>query len=332
MSTPHNEQDLGKPLRNKKKRSAVFIVIVASIAVHVLGGLGLAAVKIIEVLQPEPEFEAPPVVEVKPPPPPPPPPPTTKRSQRSLPRPQPLAVKNAQNTNVPAIEMNDANLTVGGGRGFGGGLGQLGGAVADSLRISFFGVESDIHDVVFVVDMSGSMVFDQRGAEGFRKVVDELVESLEGMERGGGTFNVIAFSGKVERFYQRGFTKVTEASITEARAWLMDRDPAQVLKDKNIKGKIVPKGVFKDYKGGRHGGTNADAALKEAFRLKPKLIFFISDGQPTGVKASDVLKSVEKLQPSPKVVINTLSYKSREGRDFLKELAKASEGTYSEVK
>jgi len=141
MSIPHNEQNLGKPLRSKKKRSAVFIVIVASIAVHLLAGLGLAAVKIIEVLQPEPEFEAPPVVEMKPPPPPPPPPPTTKRSQRSLPRPQPLAVKNAQNTNVPAIEMNDANLTIGGGRGFGGGLGALGGAVADSLRITSFGFD-----------------------------------------------------------------------------------------------------------------------------------------------------------------------------------------------
>lgn len=58
---------LCKPLRNKKKRSAVFIVIVVSIAVHVLAGMGLAAVKIIEVLQPEPEFEAPPIVEVKPP-------------------------------------------------------------------------------------------------------------------------------------------------------------------------------------------------------------------------------------------------------------------------
>jgi hypothetical protein len=141
MSTPHNEQNLGRPLRSKKKRSAVFIVIVASIAVHVLAGLGLAAVKIIEVLQPEPEFEAPPVVEMKPPPPPPPPPPTNKRSQRSLPRPQPLAVKNAQNTSVPSIEINDANLTVGGGRGFGGGLGSLGGAVADSLRITSFGYD-----------------------------------------------------------------------------------------------------------------------------------------------------------------------------------------------
>lgn len=141
MSLPHNEQELGQSLRSKKKRSAVFIVIAASIAVHVLAGLGLAAVKIIEVLQPEPEFEAPPVVAVKPPPPPPPPPPTTKRAQRSLPRPQPLLAQNPQNMNVPAIEMNDSNLTIGGGRGFGGGLGALGGGVADSIRITSFGFD-----------------------------------------------------------------------------------------------------------------------------------------------------------------------------------------------
>ena len=141
MSTPHNDQALGKTLRSKKKRSAVFIVIIASIAVHVLAGLGLAAIKIIEVLQLEPEFEAPPVVATKPPPPPPPPPPTTKRSQRSLPRPQPLAARNPQNMSVPAIEISNSDLSIGGGRGFGGGLGSLGGAVADSLRITSFGYD-----------------------------------------------------------------------------------------------------------------------------------------------------------------------------------------------
>ena len=109
MSTPHNDQTLGAPLRSKKKRSAVFIVIVASVLVHVLAGLGLAAVKIIEVLQPEPEFEAPPIVEAKPPPPPPP---TTKRAQRSLPRPQPLAARNPQNMSVPAIEINNSDLSM----------------------------------------------------------------------------------------------------------------------------------------------------------------------------------------------------------------------------
>ena len=57
MTVPHNSQNLGKSLPVKKKRSAIFTVIIASIAVHVVGLGGLAAIKIIEVLQPEPEFE-----------------------------------------------------------------------------------------------------------------------------------------------------------------------------------------------------------------------------------------------------------------------------------
>ncbi|MDQ8206351.1 hypothetical protein QEH52_02445 [Coraliomargarita sp. SDUM461003] len=141
MTLPHNEQELGKPLRRKKKRSAVFIVIVISVLVHVLGGIGLATLKIIEVLQPEPEFEAPPVVQVKQPPPPPPPPPTIKRAQKSLPRPQALAVQNSQNVSVPTIELNQSKLSIGGGRGFGGGLGALGGGVADAIRITSFGFD-----------------------------------------------------------------------------------------------------------------------------------------------------------------------------------------------
>ncbi len=153
QSNPHNDHELSKPLRSKKKRSAVFIVIIASIAVHVLALGGLAAIKIIEVLQPEPEFEAPPIVEVKPRPPPPPPPPTSKRAQRSLPRPQPLTARNPQNMSVPAIEISNSNLSIGGGRGFGGGLGDLGGAVAESLRITSFGydraMEGTLHGTLY---------------------------------------------------------------------------------------------------------------------------------------------------------------------------------------
>jgi hypothetical protein len=58
-----------------------------------------------------------------------------------MPRPQPLAAQNPQNRSVPAIEINKSNLTVGGGRGFGGGLGTLGGAVSDSIRITSFGFD-----------------------------------------------------------------------------------------------------------------------------------------------------------------------------------------------
>ncbi|CAA6677991.1 MULTISPECIES: hypothetical protein [unclassified Lentimonas] len=139
MSLPHNEQQLGKQLRSRKKRGTVFLVIVATIVVHVLGLGGLAAIKIIEVFNPEPEFEAPPIVEIEIPPPPPPPPPTTKRTQRSLPRPQPLAAQNPQDMSVPAIVMQESDVSF--GRGMGDGLGELGGGMVDRVNLSSFGFD-----------------------------------------------------------------------------------------------------------------------------------------------------------------------------------------------
>ena len=307
MSTPHNERKLGKPLRSKKKRSAVFIVIVASIAVHVLAGLGLSAVKIIEVLQPEPEFEAPPVVAVKPPPPPPPPPPTTKRSQRSLPRPQPLAVKNAQNTNVPAIEISDANLTVGGGRGFGGGLGNLGGAVADSLRISFFGMESTGGNVAILFDcsMSGKGVFKQTRTE-LIKTIDQMADSpsarLAVIYFGGRDGNHLGLPSKGKKITNPTRDDFWLPSGVSRGKWLVSSGMRKVQKQLEA----VDTTKFSSGKGKEHKhngftfrlGTNYWGALNAAYKMKPApdTIYFIVEpriafpSEETVRKSYDVFK------------------------------------------
>ncbi len=170
---PHNQNELGKTLRSPKKRGAIFIVIVVSVGVHVLG-LGIfGVIKIVETISPPPEFEAPPVVEVAPPPPPPPPPPTTKRSQKSLPRPQPLAAQNPQNMSVPAIAMEESDLSF--GRGIGGGLGELGGGIMDRIDVSFFGIEGG-KNVVVLFDRTGS------GMEIFKRTREELLKTIESMK------------------------------------------------------------------------------------------------------------------------------------------------------
>lgn len=138
-SIPHNPNQLGKAVRSRKKRSAVFIVVVVSIAVHVFGLGILGVIKMVEAISAPPEFEAPPVIVVEAPPPPPPPPPSVKRTQRSMPRPQPLAAQNPQDMSVPAIQMQDSDLSF--GRGVGGGLGELGGGVMDRVNMSRFGFD-----------------------------------------------------------------------------------------------------------------------------------------------------------------------------------------------
>jgi hypothetical protein len=225
--------------------------------------------------------------------------------------------------NVPAIEINNSDLSIGGGRGFGGGLGQLGGAVADSLRISFFNIESGTDRDLFVIDMSGSMVFEERGIKGFETVVDEFVATLEKM-KGVGTFNLIAFSGKVDKFEESGFLPVDGRSIRRAQEWLMDRDPAKASGGKPITGAAI----FRSYKGGRHLGTNANLALTKAFEYNPEAIIFLSDGEPTP-DANEALKTAKGLLANTKIPINTVSYKSKNGREFLKKLAKLSGGTYT---
>ena len=129
------------PTEKPRKRGVIFVITLTTVVAHVLGVLGFAAIKVINTYQTVPEFEAAPIAITRPPPPAPPPPPTTRHAQRSLPRPEALAVRNPQNLEVPSIEIKDSSLTVAGGRGFGGGLGELGGAVAEALRITSFGFD-----------------------------------------------------------------------------------------------------------------------------------------------------------------------------------------------
>lgn len=166
----------------KKKRGAVFIVIAVSIAVHLLAGGVLAVIKITEVLKKEAEFEAPPLEAVKPPPPPPPPPPTTTRTQKSMPRPQPLAAQNPLNLDVPTIEIDRTNLNMLSGRGFGGGLGSIGGGVLDTanLNITSFGFDKQVEGTLAgtLFDFKTSRKGDPLSKTNVSKVSSEFVKNF----------------------------------------------------------------------------------------------------------------------------------------------------------
>lgn len=311
----------------KKKRGAVFIVVVASVAAHLLAGGVLAVIKITEVIQKEAEFEAPPLEAVEPPPPPPPPPPTTKRTQKSMPRPQPLAAQNPQNLDIPAIEIDKSRLNMLSGRGFGGGLGSIGGGVLDTFNMDFFGHSMSGNNVVFVIDMSGSMVKKERGLEGYETVANEVTKAVGEMQ--GVKFNVVAFGGTVETFEER-FVTSDRRSNEQVSNWLKERDPRNALPDGATKAKSSH---WKGYKNGRHQGTKAGRALEAAFELNPGLIIFLSDGKPYGdMKEDEIIEMVKEYRANTNpVVINTMSYKSKNGRDFLEELAEVSEGEFTKI-
>lgn len=268
----------------KKKRGAIFIVVVASVAAHLLAGGVLAVIKITEVLKKEPEFEAPPLEAVEPPPPPPPPPPTTQRTQKSMPRPQPLAAQNPQNMNVPAIEIDNSNLNMLSGRGFGGGLGDIGGGVMDSITsIEFFGMESSGGDVAILFDATWS------GAGVFPEASEELIKTIKQVDKAqGARLAVIYFGGNagghVRLKNEDGLDKDWWYPRDVKDGWLSAGDPAlkKIMKELERVGENIKKARVKKYKDYLNNedaffvlGTNYFGALNEAYRLKADTVYLI---------------------------------------------------------
>ena len=276
MSHPYHDHN---PAPIKKKRGTLFIVIVASIAVHLLAGGVLAVIKITEVLQKEAEFEAPPLEAVEPPPPPPPPPPTTQRTQKSMPRPQPLAAQNPQNMDVPAIEIDRSNLNMLSGRGFGGGLGDIGGGVMDSITsIEFFGMESSGGSVAILFDCTWS------GADVFDEASEELIKTIKQVDKTAGTQLAVIYFGGGEGGHRKGpkSKEDLEKDFWYPRGvddgWLASGDPAlkkivRQLRDVQDDKKGTKVRKYKEYLANDKAFfivlTNLWGALNEAYSLRP---------------------------------------------------------------
>ena len=269
------------PAPVRKKRGAVFIVIVASIVVHLLAGGVLAVIKITEVLQKEPEFEAPPMEAVKPPPPPPPPPPTTKRTQKSMPRPQPLAAQNPQNMDIPTIKIDRDNLNMLSGRGFGGGLGQIGGGVMDSITsINFFGMESSGGNVAIIFDATWS------GGDVFKTTSEELIKTIAQVETAAGAHLAVIYYGGGKGGH-RGLSSNPELAVKSdfwyprgvKDGWLRAGDAAlqkivtELRKFQDIEPKDARVKKFEDYEKDEDKffvlKTNYWGAYHEALSLQP---------------------------------------------------------------
>jgi hypothetical protein len=212
------------------------------------------------------------------------------------------------------------NLLGGSGSGSGTGAGK------GKVKMNFFGREMLGDNVLFVIDISGSMIFPERGLDGFEKVADEVISTIEQMNEN--RFNIIGFSKEADSCFD-DFVRADRRSIQKAENWLRKMDPQKaVAKGKNS----VGPSDFMGYEDNRHLGTRADLALELAFEKRPGLIIFLSDGDPTVTPAPKVLELTEELLKKHEVAINTISYRSKEGQKFLESLAELSGGTYTELK
>lgn len=203
------------------------------------------------------------------------------------------------------------------GGGGGGGLGSGGGGGS----VNFFGLRSRIKAVVFVVDISASMIQEPKNPESYARLEGEVEKAIRGLEPRT-RFGLVTFSSGAES-YRLDLVDAREDEKTRALAWLKKQSPViGFLNAKDEKSKE------------KHRGTLANLGLEKAFRMKPDTIFFVSDGAPTGVTREDVDALVEKMQSTMprRVVINCVAYIPDSGEAFMRDMAQKSSGEYREVR
>ena len=226
-----------------------------------------------------------------------------------------------------------------------------------SKEATFMGVETASRQIVFVIDVSGSMeeevtakdAFRERGFTKFRKldiVKEELSRSIE--QLGDNVyFNVYSFA-------------------TQVHPWRKKPVPANALNKKSAMawvGKLKPVGGgqasarasagLRGSSGLEDGRTNTYAALlaglgieedprkrgpvTEAAATEPKEVadtmFFLSDGKPTVgelVDTEDILQSINDLNRFRKVVIHTIAIGDFTS-SFIKQLAVDNGGVFVDL-
>jgi hypothetical protein len=341
-----------------RRRKIVIGVIFVSILVHTLGGMGAAVWIVARYLtQPEATFQvkkamaiAPQIIDPKM---------AAAEFEAAAPKPQldqKIASLRETNFALPDVPMADVDDTVqfdpstiansaveGLSDAFGSG-GNGGGGGGNGTGFSFFGLQQQTQRVVFVIDISGSMVMDGKGPEAFDKLQKEVENALRGMGPNG-SFSIVAFAGDTSRFHGSLIT-CTPDNIDRAMKWLTRYSPAEVVRENG--GKIPTN--WTPIKNGIHSGTRAEAGLEDGFKLNPDLIVFVSDGEPSlnvGKAEKKSLENGEKItkpeqihpfvqelqakQGKP-ITISAISYKADSGQAFMKKLATDNGGGYRDVK
>jgi hypothetical protein len=230
-----------------------------------------------------------------------------------------------------------------GGGGGGGGSG-----------INFFGLRTRAKSIVFLVDVSDSMVMPlnrppEKGASSLEKKSEKGPKTYSALEREitrairsldkGMTFSLVCFAGDVEP-YKATLVPANDLEKERAIKWLQSHNPGLNIVAERKKAEREAAGF--DKKAGapvsvtkfNHGGTRSSAALKYAFDMNPDAICFVSDGVPTDKLADQILTDIQGAQkqlPRPSV-INVVAFLAEGGLKFMQDMAAQNQGSFKEIK
>jgi hypothetical protein len=177
-------------------------------------------------------------------------------------------------------------------------LNQKGAQSAGNLgqKASFYGVEAEGRNFIFVVDTSGSM-----SGSRFRRARAELCRSIEHLHPDQ-SFFVILFNNVPALMPSFGMAAADPASLRLLENWLRKTEC--------------------------NGGTNPMPALIAALAMKPDAVYLLSDGKFDPALA----QTVSQLQVFQRIPVHTIGFASRKGEPMLKAISQVSGGTYRHVR
>lgn len=181
-------------------------------------------------------------------------------------------------------------------------------------KAKFFGIKVESHRVIFILDVSGSMMesmygreIDGRGAARIDIAKKELAQAVKNLDAGA-LFNIYAFSNGVARWDPKGIGANSTTTRQEALTWIERL--------------------------GASGGTNLYDSVREGFEDKDvDTIFILSDGEPTVGDEIDpfrIREDVAKWNKYRKIKINTIAIGGN--LEVLEWLAKDAGGTYRQMR
>ncbi|WOO42224.1 hypothetical protein [Rubellicoccus peritrichatus] len=307
----------------KKVNLPLLEVIGISVILHVVGLFILGGLTVWQMVhEEEPEFEAPVVpqeaiepqkIKIQ-----------IKKAQKSSAQPrQVVQVTNVSQLNLPSLDLDmptinsKVSVSAGAGGGLGRGFGSGGLDIAKSA-VNFFGIQSTGENIVFVVDVTRSMLEPSRGdVWGFNRVKEEIGRMIDGLNPGT-LFNIYAYERGIDVFSSRPLPATTE-NKERAIKWINQYwaftgpniTGRQGAKSNNYiptytekmpirRNRIIQTGVGTKWEArleplsetqwgiGNHSSSRMDLPLLAAFENGADNVFVITDGTPR------VAKSVEK--------------------------------------
>lgn len=232
-----------------------------------------------------------------------------------------------------------------GGGGGGGGSG-----------INFFGLRTRAKSIVFLVDVSDSMVMSsaapkplpgqpvsnlpakpQKGNHTYAALEREVARTIRALDPAM-SFSVICFAGGLES-YKPNLIPVNDTEKERAIKWINQHSPAlnsvaEQRAAEREKAGFKDTGAPKSVTNFNHGGTRTNAALDLAFSMNPDAICLVSDGIPSDGESKGILANVaarQKELPRP-AQIHVVAYLADSGQAFMKTLAEQNQGSFKEIK